>query len=81
LCNDGGDYSLAGCRFVIHAYDVERPLLGVMRRYGGPEVPFSLRNNSFRCNLPAGSGGQGLDVLRPRMLGNEFLFSDGSAAG
>lgn len=78
LCNDGGDYSVSNCRFVLFAYDTERPLLGVLRRYGGPEVPFSLRNNSFCSNLPAASGGRGLEVLRPRMLGNEFLFSDGS---
>lgn len=77
LCNDGGNYKVFGCRFVIHTYDDARPLLGVLRRYGGSEVPFSLRNNSFRCNLPIGTGRRGLDALKPNMEGNDLLFDDG----
>jgi hypothetical protein len=75
LCSDGGDYRLANCRMTIFTYDTGRPFLGVLRRYGGPEIPFALRNNSFRTNLPAAMGNKGLDALKPRMSDNEFLFN------
>jgi hypothetical protein len=77
LCNDGGDYSVSDCRFVIDLLDDKRPLITVLRRYGGPDIPFALRNNSFHCNLPAAIGGRGLEVLRPLMSGNEIFFRDG----
>lgn len=74
LCSDGGDYRLANNRITVFTYDVERPFLGMLRRYGGPEIPFALRNNSVRSNLSQAVGGQGLDAMKARMKDNDFLF-------